>query len=194
MAKFKTDLRDIYFNLFEDLSVQDKVTDFEVSDLKDVITQYEKFVENEIYPTRVIGDEVGVKLEAGKGVIVPPEFKSALQKYYENGWFGLGYGEEFGGMPIPHSVTFACSSIYTGANVALSMYSSLSQGAMNVILKVGSEEQKSFYVPKMMTGTWGGTMCLTEPGAGSDVGAVKTTAKPKGDGTYSINGVKICDY
>lgn len=191
MAKFKTDLRDIYFNLFEDLNIQKHTDEFEVNDLKEVIIQYEKFVENEIYPTRALGDEVGVRLEPGKGVIVPPEFKTALGKYYENGWFGLGYKEEIGGMPVPHSVTFACSSIFTGANVALSMYGSLSQGSMNVILKVGSEKQRKFYVPKMMEGSWGGTMCLTEPGAGSDVGAVKTTAKPNDDGTYKINGVKI---
>jgi alkylation response protein AidB-like acyl-CoA dehydrogenase len=139
----------------------------------------------------MLGDEVGVKFDKDKGVTVPPELKSAIQKFYANGWFGLGYSEDIGGMPMPQSISSACASIFTGANVALSMYSSLSMGCMNVILKVGSQEQKDFYVPMMMQGKWGGTMCLTESGAGSDVGAVKTTAVIKDDGSYSINGVKI---
>ena len=191
MAKFKIDLEDIYFNLFSDLKVQDSIEDFGENDLKDVINQYAKFVENEVDPTRVPGDEQGVTLDPEKGVIVPECFKTALKKYYENGWYGLGYAEELGGMPMSQSVTSACHSIFLGANVALSMYTTLTQGCMNVILKVGSDDQKNYYVPKMMEGAWGGTMCLTEPGAGSDVGAVKSTATPNDDGSYNIKGVKI---
>lgn len=190
MAKYQSDLQDIYFNLFELLKVQDHIDDFEENDLKEIINQFDKFVESEIFPTRMIGDEQGVHLTE-KGVQTPECFKSSLSKFYENGWYGLGYPEEIGGMPTPHSVTFACTSLYVGSNVALSMYTGLTQGNMNVILKIGSEEQKNLYVPPMMEGRWGGTMCLTESGAGSDVGAVKTIATPKDDGSYAIKGVKI---
>ncbi|CAM9927551.1 unnamed protein product, partial [Chrysoparadoxa australica] len=159
--------------------------------LKDINDQFDKFAEHELYSRLLAGDPVGVKLDPEKGVIVPESFKKATQQYYENGWFALGYPEEIGGMPAPQSVTTACTSIYVGANVALSMYSGLSQGAMNVILQVGSDEQKEKFIPPMMEGRWGGTMCLTEPGAGSDVGAAKTTATPNDDGTFNIQGVKI---
>ncbi len=191
MAKYKTDIQDISFNLFKDLKIQERSGDFGENDLKDIVVQFDKFAENEVYSCRVEGDEVGVKLTEDKGVVVPPSFISATKKYHENGWFALGYPEEIGGMPAPSPIHFACQSIYVGANVALSMYSGLSQGAMNVILKVGSQEQKDQFVPPMMEGRWGGTMCLTEPGAGSDVGAAKTTATPNDDGTYNIKGVKI---
>ena len=190
MPKFKNDLQDIYFNLFRDLEVQNFTEDFGENDLKDIIIQFDKFAENEVWTCRQHGDEVGVKLTE-EGVIAPPEFKKALEQYYQNGWYALGYPEDIGGMPAPRSVANACTSIYVGANVSLSMYSGLSQGAMNVIHEVGTQEQKDKYIPKMMEGTWGGTMCLTEPGAGSDVGAATTTATPNDDGTYSIKGVKI---
>lgn len=191
MAKFKTDIEDISFNLFEDLKVQEHSGDLGENDLKEIINQFDKFAENEVYSCRVAGDEEGVKLTEDKGVIVPESFKKATEQYYQNGWFALGYPEDIGGMPAPHSVSFACTSIYVGANVALSMYSGLSQGAMNVILQVGNDEQKEKFIPPMMEGRWGGTMCLTESGAGSDVGAAKTTATPNDDGTYDIKGVKI---
>ncbi len=189
MAQFKTDLRDIYFNLFNVLKIQEH-TGVAENDMKDIIAESNKFIEKEIYPTRTVGDLEGVHLTNGK-VTVPECFKSPMKKYYENGWYGIGYGEEIGGMPTPESVALVCESIMNGANVAFSMYPGLTRGAMDVILEVGSEKQKEIFVPKMMSGEWGGTMCLTEPGAGSDVGAAITTATPKGDGTYNIKGIKI---
>ncbi len=191
MAKYRTDKRDLEFNLFELLTIQEHSPDFEESDLKEILIQFDKFVESEIYPTRAKGDEEGVKLTQDRGVTVPTCFKQAAHRFYENGWFTLGYPEDIGGMPTPHALGFACSSLYIGANMALSLYPSLSAGAMNVILQIGSEEQKNCYIPPMMEGRWGGTMCLTEPGAGSDVGAAKTMATPNADGTYNIQGVKI---
>lgn len=189
MAQFKTDLRDIYFNLFRMLKVQERSTLTE-NDIKDVINEYNKFTEKEIYPARILGDQQAVHLKDGK-VIIPACFQSPLKKFYENGWYGIGYPEEIGGMPAPHSVSLACQSIMNGANVSFSMYPGLTRGAMDVILQVGSLAQKDLIVPKMMTGEWGGTMCLTEPGAGSDVGAAITTATPAGDGKFKIKGVKI---
>jgi len=189
MAQYKCDLDDIYFNLFQFLKVYEG-TEFEESDLREVIVQFENFVKNEIYPTRQESDALGVKL-TGEGVVVPEILHKAKKAYYENGWYGLGVAEELGGMPVPAPVAFACDSLYVGSNVGFSMYSDLTRGAMNVILKVGDQKQKDKIVPKMMDGTWGGTMCLTESGAGSDVGAVKTSAKPLGENLYSISGVKI---
>lgn len=190
MAQFKTDLRDIYFNLFNVLKIQDH-TGYAENDMKDIINECNKFIEKEIYPSRTIGDQEGVQLSKDGKVTVPPSFHKPFKSYYENGWFGIGYPEEIGGMPSPHSVSLVCQSIMNGANVSFAMYPGLTRGAMDVILKVGTQDQQDTYVPKMMTGEWGGTMCLTEPGAGSDVGAGITTATPTGSGTYKIKGVKI---
>jgi alkylation response protein AidB-like acyl-CoA dehydrogenase len=189
MAQFKTDLRDIYFNLFNVLKIQDH-TGYAENDMKDVINECNKFIEKEIYPSRTIGDHEGVQLKDGK-VTVPPSFHAPFKKYYENGWFGIGYAEEIGGMPSPHSVSLVCQSIMNGANVSFAMYPGLTRGAMDVIIQVGSQEQKDLIIPNMMTGKWGGTMCLTEPGAGSDVGAAISTATPNGDGTFKMKGIKI---
>ena len=190
MAQFKTDLRDIYFNLFNVLKIQDH-TGYAEQDMKDVISECNKFIEKEIYPCRTLGDQEGVHLSKDGKVTVPPSFHKPFRSFYENGWYGIGYAEEIGGMPSPHSVALICQSIMNGANVSFAMYPGLTRGAMDVILKVGSQEQQDSIVPKMMSGEWGGTMCLTEPGAGSDVGAAITSATPIGDGKFKIKGVKI---
>lgn len=190
MAKYKADLQDINFTLFDLLKAERHIEGYEANDLKEIISQFDKFIENEVYPTRQKGDEEGVILTS-EGVKVPECFKEPHKAFYANGWYGLGYSEELGGMPCPESVGLACTSLANGANVSFSMYYGLTKAAMNVIIKIGTAEQKEKFVTKMMTGEWGGTMCLTEPGAGSDVGAAKTTATPKGDGTYAIKGVKI---
>lgn len=189
MAQFKTDLRDIYFTLFNVLKIQNH-TGYAENDMKDVINECNKFIEKEIYPSRTTADREGVHLKDGK-VTVPKDFHAPMRKFYENGWYGIGYPEEIGGMPTPHSVALVCQSIMNGANVSFAMYPGLTRGAMDVILKVGSKTQKDLIVPKMMAGEWGGTMCLTEPGAGSDVGAAISTATPNGDGTFKIKGIKI---
>lgn len=188
MAQFKTDLKDIHFNLFNMLKIQNSGVG--ENDMKDIINECNKFIEKEVYPSRTIGDHEGVKLANGK-VTAPQSFKEGMKKYHENGWHAIGYPEEIGGMPVPHTVSLVCQSIMNGANVSFSMYPGLSRGAMDVILKVGTQEQKDTYVPNMISGLWGGTMCLTEPGAGSDVGAVITTATPNGNGAYKMKGIKI---
>lgn len=190
MANYRTDIQDINFTLFDLLKAERHIADYEANDLKEIINQFDKFVENEIYPSRQLADEQGVRLENGE-VKVPENFHQANQSFYANGWYGLGFNEEIGGMPCPESVSLACTSIINGANVAFSMYYGLAKAAMNVIVKIGSDEQKTKIIPAMMSGEWGGTMCLTEPEAGSDVGAAKTAATPKDDGTYAIKGVKI---
>ncbi|MBT3234867.1 MAG: acyl-CoA dehydrogenase [Bdellovibrionales bacterium] len=193
MAIYQTDLEDIYFNLFELLKVDQTAaesSDLGADDIKEIIAQLDKFIGQEIYPTREAGDKEGVKLVDGK-VIVPEIFKSAAKSYHENGWMGLGYPEEIEGIPVPHSVNFLAESLCNGANVSLGLYFGLTRGALNVIRAIGSDTQKSLYTNPMITGRWGGTMCLTEAGAGSDVGALTTTATKLDDGRYKMKGVKI---
>jgi alkylation response protein AidB-like acyl-CoA dehydrogenase len=191
MGYYKADIRDIEFNLTELLKVQD-LTEYGLGeqDMKGILSEYNKFVENEIFPTREPSDQQGVKHVDGK-VLVPESLKSVQKSFYGNGWFALGMPEEIGGTPVPEALYVACMSLATGANVAWMMYPGLSRAALNVIHLKGDEFMKSHILPKMMTGEWGGTMCLTEAGAGSDVGALRSTAKPLGDGSYSIQGTKI---
>lgn len=191
MGYYKADIRDIEFNLTELLKVQDhQKFGLGDQDVKGILAEYNKFVENEIFPTREPSDQIGVKHVNGK-VIVPEVLKGVQKSFYENGWFALGMPEEIGGTPVPEALYVACMSLATGANVAWMMYPGLSRAALNVINLKGDEFMKTHILPKMMTGEWGGTMCLTEAGAGSDVGALRTTAKPLGNGKYAINGTKI---
>ncbi|MCB9061997.1 MAG: acyl-CoA dehydrogenase [Halobacteriovoraceae bacterium] len=190
MAQYKTDLQDVYFNLFRLLNAQEVNADYSEQDIKDIMSEFDKFVANEIYPTRQESDQVGVKWENTK-VSVPECLVPVQRGFYENGWYGLGYPEEIGGIPVPRSVMVAADAMAVGANVSFSMYYGLTRGAMNVLMAVGNDAQKEKYIPKMMTGEYGGTMCLTEADAGSDVGNLSTTAEPLGNGKYKINGVKI---
>jgi alkylation response protein AidB-like acyl-CoA dehydrogenase len=191
MGYYKADIRDIEFNLTELLKVQEHSKyGFGEQDVKGIVAEYAKFVENEIFPTREPSDQEGVKHVNGK-VIVPESLKSLQKSFYGNGWFALGMPEEIGGTPVPEALYVACMSLATGANVAWMMYPGLTRAALNVINLKGNEFMKTHIVPKMMTGEWGGTMCLTEAGAGSDVGALRTTAKPLGNGKYAVQGTKI---
>lgn len=191
MGYYKADIRDIEFNLTEKLKVQDhKDYGLEDNDVKGILAEYNKFVENEVFPTREPSDHVGVKHVNGK-VIVPESLHGVQKSFYDNGWFALGMPAEIGGTPVPESLYVACMSLATGANCAWTMYPGLSRAALNVVNLKGSDFMKAHIIPKMMAGTWGGTMCLTEPGAGSDVGALRSTAKPIGNGKYEIKGTKI---
>ncbi|MBF0312150.1 MAG: acyl-CoA dehydrogenase [Oligoflexia bacterium] len=183
MSEYLYDTRDLHFGLFEVLGM-------EASDeLKEVLAQFYKFVATEVWPTRAIGDKEGTTLTP-EGVKAPHCYHHIKKLFYDNGWFALGMPEDVGGMDVPNAVTVACSSCMNGANVAFNNYLALSKGALNLILKLGTATQKSIYVDKMISGTWGGTMCLTEAGAGSDVGAVVTSAEKLPSGKYSIKGTK----
>jgi alkylation response protein AidB-like acyl-CoA dehydrogenase len=190
MAKYKIDFEDVYFNLFQQLKVQENSYGLGEGDLKDIIGQINKFVENEIWPTRTEGDEHGVHLTKD-GVKVPPSFHQANKGFYENGWFSVGMPEEFGGMPMPEAVSTFFTSILCGANVSFSMYPGLTKSAARCLLEVADDKMKQKFIPKIMSGEWGGTMCLTESGAGSDVGNLRTTAEPMPDGRFKIKGEKI---
>jgi alkylation response protein AidB-like acyl-CoA dehydrogenase len=191
MGYYKADLRDIKFNLTEQLKVQDHESfGLGETDVMGIVEEYNKFVENEVFPTREVSDQEGVKHVNGK-VIAPKSFHELNKKFYENGWFALAIPEEIGGTPVPEAVYVACLSLGTGANCAWTMYPGLTRAAMNVMWVKGDDFMKTSIIPKMVSGEWGGTMCLTEAGAGSDVGALRTTAKPLGNGKYAIKGTKI---
>jgi alkylation response protein AidB-like acyl-CoA dehydrogenase len=191
MGYYKADIRDVSFNLTELLKIQDwKDYGLEENDIKGILSEYVKFVENEVFPTREPSDQVGVKHINGK-VLVPEALHGVTRSYYDNGWFALGLPAEVGGTPVPEALYVACMSLSTGANCAWSMYPGLSRAALNVLNLKGDEFMKTHIIPRMMEGKWGGTMCLTEPGAGSDVGALRSTAQPLGNGKYTIKGTKI---
>jgi len=191
MPKYRADLRDINFNLFDVLQIQ-RLPQFGLAenDYRGILDEYVKFVDNEVFPTRESSDVHGVKHIDGK-VKVAPELHALNKAFYANGWFALGLPAEIEGTPVPEAMNTACMSLATGANCAWTMYYGLTRSAMNVIRLKGDDFMKTNIIPKMMAGEWGGTMCLTEAGAGSDVGALKSTAKPIADGKWAIKGTKI---
>jgi alkylation response protein AidB-like acyl-CoA dehydrogenase len=149
-------------------------------------------VGGEIYPTREQSDEEGVTL-TDKGVVVSECLQGVHKNFYANGWFALGLPENIGGAPAPEALTIASLSLATGANAPWMMYPGLSKSALNVLRLKGDDFLKNTFIPPMVEGRWGGTMCLTEPQAGSDVGACKTIAKPiEGkDRWYKVKGTKV---
>lgn len=193
MAKYKTDQDDILFTLNDVLNVsRHEKYGFDKNAVKEILIEQDKWVENEVWPSREQSDAEGVKM-TDEGVKVSEVLHKPNKGYYEMGWFALGMPEEVGGTPVPEGLAAACRALGLGANTAWSMYPGLSKGAFSVIRMVGDEYIRGVCIEKMITGQWGGTMCLTEAGAGSDVGAGKTTAKPiEGkDKWYKIKGTKI---
>lgn len=155
-----------------------------------VIEEAAKLAAGVMAPLNVVGDTVGSKLE--NGVVRTPEgFKEAYAQIAEGGWVGIAADPEHGGMGLPATYAAAVAEMMAGANLALSLCPLLSQGSIEALEKHGTPEQKALYLPKLTSGEWTGAMCLTEPQAGSDVGALKTKAEPVGDGTYKIEGGKI---
>jgi alkylation response protein AidB-like acyl-CoA dehydrogenase len=191
MAEFKLDLTDIYFQLTRVVNAsQFGIGGLQDDDMKEILNEYYKFVKNEFFPSRITTDEEGVHLVDGK-VITPPSMVAPLKSYYENGWFALGSPEDIGGTEVPEALGVACISMATSVNPAVMMYPGLTKAAMSVIRLKGTDAIKKNFIQPMMEGRWNGTMCLTEAGAGSDVGALRTKAEPAGDGTYKISGTKI---
>ena len=142
-------------------------------------------------PLNLSGDREGCTRREDGSVVTPNGFKAAYDAYAAGGWMGLSIPEEFGGQGLPHVLNTAMQEFVSGANLALSMYPGLTQGAIAALLVHGSPEQKATYLPKMVEGAWTGTMNLTEPHCGTDLGLLKTKAVPNGDGSYSLTGTKI---
>jgi hypothetical protein len=191
------DSRDLRFVLFEaleadKLSKYEKFAGFDKDTYEATLELAEQLAVEQVYPANAEADKTGAKYNPEtKSVTVPERFKTAMALYRESGFSGLSNGPEWGGMGMPETIYRAVMEYFCSAGVAFSSYDTLKVGACNLIINHGSDELKKIYVEKMVAGLWGGTMCLTEPAAGSDVGALKTRAVKQADGTYRITGQKI---
>jgi alkylation response protein AidB-like acyl-CoA dehydrogenase len=150
-----------------------------------------KFCEEVLTPLNRIGDEEGCKRHEDGSVTTPPGFKDAWDQFTANGWTTLSAPEEYGGQGLPQVVSTAVSEFLCSANHSFEMYNGLTQGAIAALVVKGSDEQKQTYLPNMVSGRWTGTMNLTEPHCGTDLGLLKTRADPNPDGSYSLTGTKI---
>ncbi len=159
--------------------------------LAQILSEAGKLCEEVLAPLNQSGDANGCKREADGAVTTPAGFKSAFQAYASGGWISLPVPEAYGGQGLPFTLSTPMSEYASAANMAFAMYPGLTQGALAALLTHGSEEQKLLYVPKMAEGRWTGTMNLTEPQCGTDLGLLTTKAVPRGDGSYSITGQKI---
>jgi len=156
-----------------------------------ILEEGAKFCENELQPLNYSGDREGCTRHADGTVTTPKGFKEAYQKFVENGWPSLTSDPEFGGQGMPHVLGFCFEEMMISSNHAFAMYPGLAAGAQAAISIDGSDEQKQTYLPKMVTGEWTGTMNLTEPHCGTDLGMLRTKAEPNADGSYAISGTKI---
>jgi alkylation response protein AidB-like acyl-CoA dehydrogenase len=156
----------------------------------DILSNAGKFCEEVLQPLNQSGDEEGCRFENGV-VTTPKGFKEAYKAYSEAGWGGLGAPEEYGGAGLPPIITMAVSEMGMSANQSLAMYPMLTAGAYGALLETAPDWMKRHIVPKMASGEWAGTMCLTEPGAGTDLRLMKTKAVEQPDGTYKMSGTKI---
>ena len=141
-------------------------------------------------PLNAIGDRVGCRLEQG-GVVTPPGFREAYAAIADGGWIGVDLDPAYGGQGMPHVLHSAVGHMQSAANMALNMYWGLSHGAYNAIAATGSDDQKRTWLPPIVAGRWSGTMNLTEPHCGTDLGLLRTRAEPQADGSYRITGQKI---
>ncbi len=156
-----------------------------------ILTEGAKFVEQVTFPLNLSGDQQGCTRHEDGSVTTPKGFKEAFAQYREGGWGTLSAPAEFGGQALPHVLGSAFGEYMSSGNMAFAMYPGLTNGAVEAILAKGSQEQKEKYVPRMISGEWGGTMNLTEPQCGTDLGLIRTKAVPQGDGSYKVSGTKI---
>jgi len=159
--------------------------------VEQILDESAKFCSEVLAPLNAVGDKQGCVWHSDGSVTTPPGFKAAYRQFVEGGWPALGSEPEFGGQGLPAVVNLACNEMSSSSNMAFSMYPGLTHGAYSAILAGGSDAQKQLYLPKLATGEWGGTMNLTEPQCGTDLGLIRTKAAPAGDGTYRISGQKI---
>jgi alkylation response protein AidB-like acyl-CoA dehydrogenase len=195
MAQLISDRRDVDFVLHEQLKVADLSKDenfkeFNRKAIDMIINEARNLAIKEILPTQQLGDREGCRFENGN-VMVPESFHRVYELYKEGEWVAMAENPEWGGQGMPKVVAMAASEYFVGANCAFMMYPGLTHGAGKLIEKFGTEKQKKLFLKKLYTGNWCGTMVLTEPEAGSDVGALTTTAVKNDDGTYSLTGNKI---
>jgi butyryl-CoA dehydrogenase len=164
--------------------------DFDADIVAAVLEEAGKFATDVLAPLNKVGDEHGIKLDAGK-VTTAPGWPDAYKRWTEGGWNAVSGPEDFGGQGLPIAINAACTEIWSASNVAFGLCPLLTASAMEALDAHGSDELKKIYLEKLVSGEWTGTMQLTEPQAGSDVGALRTRAEKQADGTYRIKGTKI---
>jgi alkylation response protein AidB-like acyl-CoA dehydrogenase len=196
MSDYAPPLRDIRFVLenIADVAALAELEAFQHADpdtVLGVVEEAGRFMADVIAPLNRVGDTVGSQLDDNGGVSTPPGFQEAYRQYVAAGWGAVPFDQEFGGGGFPWLVTVVVQELMTSANMAFSLCPLLTQGAIDMLSHHGSAEQKVTYLEKMVTGEWTGTMNLTEPEAGSDVGALRTRAVPAEDGSWRITGQKI---
>ncbi|NNG01771.1 MAG: acyl-CoA dehydrogenase [Desulfobacteraceae bacterium] len=195
MAQLIADRRDIDFVLHEQLNVgelskHEKFAEFNKKTIDLTISEARNLSIKEILPTRQLGDQEGCRFEGGK-VTVPECFHKVWDLFLEGEWLAMPEDPDWGGQGMPRTVSMAAGDYFNGANYAFMMYPGLTHGAAKLVEEFGTPKQKEMFLKNMFTGKWTGTMLLTEPEAGSDVGALNATAVKNDDGTYSISGSKI---
>jgi alkylation response protein AidB-like acyl-CoA dehydrogenase len=198
MPTYNPPVRDMQFVLHEVLNVAEELkalpahAETDADTINAVIEEAGKFAAEVTFPLNISGDEEGCTLEkATHEVTTPKGFKEAYGKYVEGGWPALSCDPAFGGQGLPFVVNQCLFEMLNSANQAWTMYPGLSHGAYEALVAHGTEEQKKTYLPKLTSGEWTGTMCLTEPHCGTDLGLLRTKAEPQADGTYRITGSKI---
>ncbi|WP_424951318.1 acyl-CoA dehydrogenase C-terminal domain-containing protein [Deinococcus sp.] len=199
MPTYKAPLRDMRFLLKDVLKAEDVLSglpyyaqnETHSADLADqILDEAARFASNVIQPLNMSGDAEGCTVQDGV-VTTPKGFKEAFRQFAAAGWTGLDGDPEYGGQGVPHVIGNAVSEMMIGANTAWSMYPGLSHGAYTALRAYASDETKNIYLPKLLSGEWTGTMCLTEPHCGTDLGLLRTKAVDNGDGTFSLSGTKI---
>jgi len=195
MTEYRAPVKDALFTLrhvgmLDELAKTERFSHADLETAESVLEEYGRFLQEVFGPTNAIGDRQGLQWSP-EGVSLPDELKRAYAKFVEAGWQGLNGEIEYGGAGFPEAVFTLGAEFMIGANGALSMAPGLTTGAIECLQEWGSEEQKEVYLRKLMTGEWTGTMNLTEPQAGSDVGLATTKAVPQDDGSYLISGTKI---
>jgi alkylation response protein AidB-like acyl-CoA dehydrogenase len=198
MPVYNPPLRDMQFvmhevlNVTEELKPMAKYADADIDTINAVLEEGAKFATEVVFPLNVSGDEEGCKLDITTHAVTTPKgFKEAYEKYVEGGWPALSGDPAFGGQGLPLVINQCFYEMLNSANQAWTMYPGLTHGAHAALHSHGTDEQKQTYLHKMTSGEWTGTMCLTEPHCGTDLGLMRTKAEPLPDGTYKITGNKI---
>ena len=198
MGQYVAPLRDMQFLLHEFLNVSDelkqmpKFEDVDADIINQVLEEGAKFTQNVLFPLNHSGDREGCHYDAAsKSVTTPKGFKEAYKQYVDGGWAALACDPEYGGQGLPIVVNNSFYEMLNSSNQAWSMYPGLSHGAYECLLEHGTDEQKKTYLPKLVSGEWTGTMCLTESHCGTDLGMLRSKALPQADGSWSITGSKI---
>ncbi len=198
MPTYTPPLRDMQFVMHELLNVVDELkmlpahADIDADTINAVLEEGGKFCAEVIAPLNLSGDAEGCKLDKATHEVTPPKgFKEAYNQYVEGGWPALSCDPEYGGQGLPVLVNQGMYEMMNSANQAWTMYPGLSHGAYEALHAHGTPEQKATYLTKLTSGEWTGTMCLTEPHCGTDLGLLRTKAEPQADGTYKITGAKI---